>query len=115
MAQQKVFRLPSKGSGYSSIEEKSEAIPKPKPHEVLVKIHATTLNYRDLVIANGGYPFPVADNVVPLSDGSGTIEQVGDDVKGLAKGDKVVSNFDITNQYGPQQGTSSTHDYSVRC
>ena len=103
MAQQKVFRLPSKGAGYEAIEETSEAIPKAAPHEVLVKIHATTLNYRDLVIANGQYPFPAKDKVIPLSDGAGTIEDVGTDVEGLQKGDWVIANFDISNLYGPQQ------------
>jgi NADPH:quinone reductase-like Zn-dependent oxidoreductase len=103
MSQQKVFRLPSKGAGYEVIEEKSEPIPKAAPHEVLIKIYATTLNYRDLVIANGQYPFPAKDQVIPLSDGAGTIEDVGADVEGLQKGDWVIANFDITNLYGPQQ------------
>lgn len=103
MSQQRVFRLPSKGSGYQSLEEKSEAIPKVQPHEVLIQIHATTLNYRDLVIANGGYPFPVQDNVVPLSDGAGTIVEVGSEVSGLNRDDWAIANFDISNLYGPQQ------------
>lgn len=87
MSQQKVFRLPSKGAGYNALEEASELVPKPAPHEVVLQVHATTLNYRDLVIANGGYPFPVKDDVVPLSDGAGTIVEVGKDVKTLEKGD----------------------------
>ena len=86
MSKQKVFRLPSKGAGYESIEEKSEDIPKVQPHEVLIKVHASTLNYRDLVVANGQYPFPVKDNVVPLSDAAGTIDQIGADVSGFEKG-----------------------------
>ena len=103
MAQQKVFRLPSKGAGYDAIKETSEPIPKIAPHEVLVKIHATTLNFRDLVIADGRYPFPAKDNVIPLSDGAGTIAEVGADVTGLQKDDWVISNFDVTNLYGPQK------------
>ena len=103
MAQQKVFRLPSKGAGYEAIQETSEPIPKIAPHEVLVKIHATTLNYRDLVIANGQYPFPAKDDVVPLSDGAGTIAEVGSDVADLQKGDWVIANFDISNLYGTQK------------
>lgn len=103
MSQQKVFRLPSKGAGYNAIEEKSEPIPKPAAHEVLLQVHATTLNYRDLVIANGGYPFPVKDDVVILSDGAGVIVEVGSDVQNIAKGDFAISNFDISNHYGPQQ------------
>lgn len=104
MSQQKAYRLPSKGAGYQALEELTESVPSPQRHEVILKIHATTLNYRDLAIANGGYPFPVKDNVVPLSDGAGTIEEVGSAIQGLQKGDYAIANFDITNLYGPQQG-----------
>ncbi|KAK3706491.1 hypothetical protein LTR37_012701 [Vermiconidia calcicola] len=71
--QQKVFRLPSKGAGYQAIEERQEPITQVGPYEVLLQVHATTLNYRDLVIANGEYPFPAKDDCVPLSDGAGTV------------------------------------------
>ena len=103
MSQQKVFRLPSKGAGYQALEEKTEPIPKIRPHEVLLKVHATTLNYRDIVIANGQYPFPAKDNVVPLSDASGTIFEVGSAVEGIQKDDWAIANFDISNLFGPQQ------------
>ncbi|KAK3690812.1 hypothetical protein LTR37_018940 [Vermiconidia calcicola] len=101
--QQKVFRLPSKGAGYEAIEERQEPIPQIGPHEVLLQVHATTLNYRDLVIANGQYPFPAKDDCVPLSDGAGAIVEVGSDVEGIQKGDWAIANFDISNLYGPQQ------------
>ena len=103
MSQQKVFRLASKGAGYNALEEKSETIPKAAPHEVLLQVHATTLNYRDLVIANGGYPFPVKDDFVPVSDGAGEIVEVGSGVDGIQKGDWAIANFDVSNMYGPQQ------------
>ena len=95
--------MPSKGAGYNALQEKSESIPKVKPHEVLLKVHATTLNFRDLVIANGQYPFPAKDDVVPFSDAAGTIEEVGSNVEGLEKGDWAIANFDVTNLYGPQK------------
>lgn len=41
MSQQKVFRLPSKGSGYESLKETTEPIPKAQAHEVVLKVHAT--------------------------------------------------------------------------
>lgn len=44
MPQQKTFRLASKGAGYNALQEKSEDIPKPNAHEVLLKVRATTLN-----------------------------------------------------------------------
>jgi NADPH:quinone reductase-like Zn-dependent oxidoreductase len=40
-------------------------------------VHAASLNYRDLIIPKGKYPFPMKDNIVPGSDGSGTVEAVG--------------------------------------
>lgn len=104
---QRVFRLPSKGAGYEAIEEKTEGIPKVQPHEVLIQIRATTLNYRgmkrdsegekkfadaweDIVVANGQYPFPVKDNVVPLSDAAGSITEIGSDVTGFEKGENLL-------------------------
>lgn len=97
-ATQVVFRLPSKGSEYSSIVCNTEPIPTPQRHEVLLQIHATTLNYRDLVIANGQYPFPAKDNVVPCSDAAGIVIAVGDAVGGeVNEGDWGIINFDISN------------------
>jgi len=43
-------------------------------------VHAASLNYRDLIIPKGKYPFPMKDNIVPGSDGAGTVESVGKNV-----------------------------------
>lgn len=99
MSTQKAFRLPSKGAGYNSLKESNEPIPKPQAHEVLLEVHASTLNYRDLVISNGGYPFPVKDDVVPLSDAAGIITEVGSAVDTLQAGDWAIANFDISNLF----------------
>jgi len=107
MPQQTVYRLPSAGAGFDKLEEKTEPIPEVQSHEVLLKVHATTLNYRDLAIAKGGYPFTVKDQVVPLSDGAGMIERVGEGVRDLKSGDWAIANFDVTNLYGPQQSMIS--------
>lgn len=61
-----------------------------------------TLNYRDLAIAKGAYPFAVKDNVCILSDAAGTVAAVGPNVTSFAKEDIVIANFDTTHQYGPQ-------------
>ncbi len=70
-------------------------LPQPQPGagEVLVRIEAVSLNARDLMMIEGVYnprqPLPL----VPCSDGSGVIEEVGSDVGTLAVGDRVCSLF----------------------
>ncbi len=68
--------------------------PRPGPGEVLVRMRAASLNYRDLLIARGAYgrgglKFPL----VPLSDGAGEVIAVGPDAGQLKPGDRVMGNF----------------------
>lgn len=97
-----VYRLQSQ-TGHQSLKQSEEPIPKIDKHEILVKVHAVSLNYRDIVVANGGYPFPVKEKVVPCSDAAGEVVEVGSAVAGFKVGDRVISNFDPSNLYGPQR------------
>ncbi|KAK8007510.1 hypothetical protein PG989_001500 [Apiospora arundinis] len=78
--------LDSAQEGLSSLRFDATAVPPVQlgPEEVLVRMHAASLNYRDLVIARGGkssaLPLPATPNVTPASDGSGTILAVGPSV-----------------------------------
>ena len=45
--------------------------------EVLVRVRAASLNYRDIAMAMGQYPLEHARGLVPLSDGAGEIVAVG--------------------------------------
>jgi NADPH:quinone reductase-like Zn-dependent oxidoreductase len=72
------------------------------PHEVRVAVRAVSLNYRDLLIARGEYPTPAERPIVPCSDGSGTVLEVGSDAEKLFKvGDAVVGSFFPNWQDGP--------------
>lgn len=101
-AQHTVFRLKHR-NGFDGLYQQQEDIPKVTKYEVLVKVRAVSLNFRDIAIITSKYQFPVADNVVPCSDMAGDVEKIGEGVKGLSVGDKVVASFDITNLYGPQR------------
>lgn len=63
----------------------------PGPGEIRVRIHGSSLNYHDFLVASGG--IPTADGRIMMSDGGGVVEAVGDGVSEFAKGDHVVSGF----------------------
>jgi len=67
--------------------------PKPGPGQVLVRIKAATLNYRDLLTVRGGYGSRQKFPLIPLSDGAGIVEAVGLDVRTFAPGDRVIGSF----------------------
>ncbi len=68
--------------------------PEPGPGEVLVRVGAVTLNYRDLLTVEGGYGSRQKQaDLIPVSDGAGKVVAVGDGVTRFAPGDRVVANF----------------------
>ncbi|CZS88733.1 hypothetical protein WAI453_010638 [Rhynchosporium graminicola] len=81
-------------NGFESLKFNNEApIPDLSDNEVLVKFHAASLNYRDLIIPKGQYPFGVKEGVVPGSDGAGEVVAVGKKVTRFQPGAKVVTLF----------------------
>jgi NADPH:quinone reductase-like Zn-dependent oxidoreductase len=68
-------------------------IPSPGLGEVLVRVRASSLNYRDLIILGGGYPVHVPLGRVPVSDGAGEVVAVGPGVTRFDVGDRVVNSF----------------------
>lgn len=71
----------------------------PGPGEIRVRVHASSLNYHDYGVVTGR--MPAADGRIPMSDGAGVVEAVGDGVTEFAEGDPVVSCFFPTWQDGP--------------
>lgn len=73
----------------------------PGPGELRVRIHASSLNYHDYGVVSGRVP--ADDNRIPMSDGAGVVEAVGEGVAGFAAGDHVVSCFFPLWQDGPAE------------
>jgi len=63
-------------------------------NEVLVEMKAATLNYRDLIMIDGGYgPVGGKPPFIPISDGAGIVKEVGKSIKNFKVGDIVIPPF----------------------
>lgn len=74
--------------------------------QVLIKVHAVALNYRDANIANGGNPWPVISHGIPCNDAAGEVVDRGEQVRVLDIGDRVAPIIDTENLTG-QESTRS--------
>jgi NADPH:quinone reductase-like Zn-dependent oxidoreductase len=89
----RAYQLPKGGAGIEALKQVERPDPKPAHRQVLVKIKACALNFRDLGIVRGTYRMPLRDNVIPLSDGAGEVIAVGPGVARVKIGDRVAGNF----------------------
>ncbi|WP_251977195.1 zinc-dependent alcohol dehydrogenase family protein [Salinicola avicenniae] len=86
-----VVNLKSPG-GLDNLElHEVEGPGEPGPGEIRVRIHASSLNFHDYLVASG--VSPTEQNRIPMSDGAGVVEAVGQGVNEFKVGDAVVSTF----------------------
>ncbi len=82
------------GQGLDSIELRQYPTPEPGPGEVLVRLRAATLNFRDLLFIKGILPNMTAEpDYVPLSCGAGEVLAVGEGVTRVQPGQRVIPMF----------------------
>ena len=75
----------------NTIEPSKETLPKELGnHDVLIKIHAVSLNYRDVGILIGNYPAPTKKGGIPTSDAAGEVIAIGVHVNSFKVGDRVA-------------------------
>ena len=63
-------------------------VPKPKPHEAVVKVSAAGVNFIDVYIREGRYPSPLP--FISGQEASGIVSEIGGDVKLFKPGDRVA-------------------------
>ncbi|KAL6870134.1 hypothetical protein ACO1O0_001469 [Amphichorda felina] len=80
-------------TGFDALRFDEVPVPELGDSQVLVKLRAASLNYRDLIIPKGQYPFALDMGIVPGSDGAGEVIAVGKHVRRFKTGDKVVTLF----------------------
>lgn len=89
----------------------NEPDPKPQRGEVLVRVHAVSLNYRDLAMILGRYPRPCKKGLIPISDAAGEVIQVGEGVTVWRPGDRVMGAFHPRWFGGPIRPSAGTESY----
>lgn len=90
---QKQYQLQKTGDAPPKLVLAEAPVRQPGEHEVLVRVHAVSLNRRDIYVARGQYPGPMRPNLVPLSDGAGEVVAVGPKATRFKKGDRVAAIF----------------------
>lgn len=89
----KAYELQPGATGLDGLRQNERHEPQPGPREVLIRLRAASLNYRDHMIVTGRYFTPVSRPTIPLSDGAGEVAAVGPEVTRFRKGDRVAGAF----------------------
>jgi len=79
--------------GIDNLRMLEREVPKPCHGQVLVRMGAVSVNYRDLLVINGKYSRNLPLPLIPFSDGAGAIVEIGDGVSRWKPGDRVAGIF----------------------
>ena len=89
-----VYEVVQGSRSIDDLRRGERAQPEPGPSEVLIRVRAAALNFRDIAVVRGKYiGGPLKQDTIPLSDGAGEVVAVGADVRDFTVGDRVVATF----------------------
>jgi NADPH:quinone reductase-like Zn-dependent oxidoreductase len=77
--------------GLDYLQQVDLPAPRPGPNEVLVRMEAASLNFRDWMLVDGQLYRGISLPIVPVSDGAGTVQEVGEAVTRFKPGDRVTT------------------------
>jgi len=80
-------------TGIASLRSTTRNDPETLAGHAVIKVHASALNHRDLMITEKKYGGPKPENRIPLSDGAGEVIAIGEGVSNVKIGDRVVANM----------------------
>ncbi len=89
----KAYEIPTTVTKLEDLRRIERPDPKPGPYDVLVRLRAAALNYRDHAIIVGKYRYGLTRDTIPCSDGAGDVVAVGANVTRFKPGDRVIPTF----------------------
>lgn len=81
------------GFGIANLKQMERPDPKPGPGQIVVRVRAVSLNFRDLLVTKGMYNPKMPLPRIPCSDGAGEVIAIGDGVSRVKVGDRVAAIF----------------------
>jgi NADPH:quinone reductase-like Zn-dependent oxidoreductase len=85
-----MWSMELRGTGFEGLVETERPQSEAGAGEVLVRVRAASINYRDLALVRGEYGALPLDPLVPLSDGAGEVVSAGEGVTRFRPGDRVI-------------------------
>jgi NADPH:quinone reductase-like Zn-dependent oxidoreductase len=107
----RAWMLPAGSDGFDKLELLDLPEPTPGPGEVMIRVLACSINYRDFAVAAGKYMGgAVKAPAIPLSDGAGQVVAVGPTVTRFKEGDRVQGSFFLDWEDGPPRMSRALGD-----
>jgi NADPH:quinone reductase-like Zn-dependent oxidoreductase len=100
-------------NGLDDLTRVTREVPTPGPGEVVLRVRKICLNHRDIGVLEGNYGARRPEDRIPVSEGVGDILALGDGVKGLAIGDRVVFAHFVTWLDGAFSPMAFGHDIGI--
>lgn len=87
----KAYFFEMQGQPQATVTMREVDVPRPAPNQVLIRLHARSLNFRDILIMERRYAVPSREGIIPLSDGAGEVMAIGANVQSIKVGDRVTT------------------------